>query len=78
MGNDIRRNIKAYRSFLGLKQKDVADKLGISVQSYIAWENNPEKLNLKKISLLANIFDCQVEDIFLGNELILNHDKGDC
>lgn len=77
MGNDIRRNIKAYRSFLGLKQKDVADKLGISVQSYIAWENNPEKLNLKKIRLLANIFDCQVEDIFLGNELILNHDKGD-
>lgn len=75
MSNDMKKNIKAYRSFLGLKQKDMAEKIGISVQSYISWENNPEKLNLKKLSLLADIFGCKVEDIFLGDELILNHKK---
>lgn len=50
--------LKARREELGLKQIDVAERLGISKQSYFAWEkgkSKPTKKNLEKLEQLLKV-----------------------
>lgn len=50
--------LKQHRQELGLKQTEIAKKLGISKQSYFAWEKGvtqPTKNNLAKLEELLNV-----------------------
>lgn len=60
---DITANIKAERARSGLSQEDVAEKLGITRQSYNIWETNPKSLTLDKIEMLANAIGCNVKNL---------------
>ncbi|MGY3763112.1 helix-turn-helix transcriptional regulator [Granulicatella adiacens] len=61
--------IKGFRVMIGLTQKDVASKLGISCESYINKENgrtsfkDTEKMKFKNL-LLSSFPDITLEDIF--------------
>lgn len=60
--------LKARREALGLRQIDVAERLGISKQSYFAWEKGktqPTKKNLQKLEEIL-----QVEPGYLNEEEI--------
>jgi transcriptional regulator with XRE-family HTH domain len=62
---DITANIKAERARSGLSQEDVAEKLGITRQSYNIWETNPKSLTLDKIELLAKVIGCSVTTLVI-------------
>lgn len=51
------RRLKALRGRLGLTQESAADRLGISPNTWIAWENaqrNPGSAAAKLLTLLEN------------------------
>lgn len=67
MGNTVRKfSIKELRVRKGWTQAETAEILGVSTQTYNAWENNIENLTISKIKILANIFDVDFNEIFLG------------
>lgn len=42
-------------------QREMAEKLGITQPSYIRYENGSSEPDLKKLSLIADIFDVSVD-----------------
>ena len=45
-------------------QQNVADELGISRQTYIRMEKNPEDISINDAKILAEMFGVSIEDIF--------------
>lgn len=62
--NDISNKIKGYRMMSAMTQEDVAKKLNISRERYMYWENNPNKINLEKLSLIAQAINTNVLNFF--------------
>lgn len=67
--NDISKTLRQMRIARGLTQRDMAEKLGISYQSYNHWENNPEKLTVGRINKIAETLAVEPSSILLGYEL---------
>lgn len=53
------------REDLGLRQKDIADVLGISQQTYSLWENGTKIIPLKHLNTLCNYYNLSM-DYMLG------------
>lgn len=58
--------IKELRARRGWTQAETAEKLGVSTQTYNAWENGIENLTVSKIRALADVFGVTLKEIFLG------------
>ena len=61
MGNKF--TIKQHRLLKGMTQEAVSEKLGVHVNTYAAWEKNPEKISIATSKMLATIFNVSVDDI---------------
>lgn len=61
----LKITLKAARVNAGLTQKEVAEKIGISPQSYNYWENNIEDIPLSKVKIVAEAIGVDWVDIFL-------------
>ena len=62
--NDISNKIKGYRMMSAMTQEDVAKKLNIRRERYVYWENNPDKINLEKLTLIAHAINTNVVNFF--------------
>lgn len=60
----MRNDIKRLRKEAGLRQEDLAKKLGVSRQTIIAIENNKYNPTLELAMRLAVQLDKRVEEIF--------------
>lgn len=58
--------LKSLRVKQGLKQKDVANYLGIKKNTYAGKENGNRKFTIEEAIKLSKLFDCSIEDIFLN------------
>jgi transcriptional regulator with XRE-family HTH domain len=58
-----RLNIKRRREIKGLRQQDMADKLGMSVRSYQGLENGETKLDLERLEKIAGILETSMEEL---------------
>lgn len=65
------KNLIEIREDLGLKQKDVANVLGISQQTYSLWENGTKIIPLKHLNALCNYYNLSM-DYMLGLSNIKN------
>ncbi len=64
-----RITVRAARINAGLRQEDVAEALNIHPQTYMKFEQHPEKMTIKMANDFAKIVDRSVESIyFLPNE----------
>lgn len=54
-----------YRQRLGVTQQYMADKLGIAVSAYNAYENGRKSCTNETAEKIAKIFDVNVNEIFL-------------
>lgn len=45
-------------------QQDTAKKLGISVQTYNAWEKDISRVAVSKVNAVANLFEVTLSQIF--------------
>ena len=55
--------IKAARKKAGLKQKEVAAKMGINERGFSQWESNKRTPILKTLSKIADAFGCEVGEL---------------
>lgn len=62
--------IKGYRNMIGKSQEEMAELLGVHVNTYKNWEENPEKFKVDKAFIFLEEVkkydsDVKFEDIFL-------------
>lgn len=50
----------------GLTQKELADLIGVSVQTINAWEANPKKIKAGSLLALSRVFNESLESFYLG------------
>ena len=60
----MKNNIKQLRKEYGLRQEDMANKLGVSRQTIIAIENDKYNPTLELAMKIARLLDRRGEDIF--------------
>lgn len=59
--------MKQARVGANMTQQDVADKMGVHVQTYMRMENNPEDVTIKQGKLFSHIVGTRFEDIFFSD-----------
>lgn len=57
--------LKARRIELGITQKEMADRIGITVTTYNFKENGKREFKAGEIAIVANILQCKYSDIFV-------------
>ncbi|WP_121614755.1 helix-turn-helix domain-containing protein [Virgibacillus halodenitrificans] len=70
----ITNNLKQMRKERGIKQKFVAEQLGISPNYYSQIENGHRQPQIEHLLKLRCIFSVSLDDIFFNN-MIANRDK---
>lgn len=69
----MKKSIKAWRADLGLTQKQVAEKLGVSEVTYNSWEQDNSMFRVKSVIQLSYIFGCNPDEIiFFANKSKFN------
>ncbi len=62
------KTLKEFRNEVGLRQKDVAAQIGISVASYSKKENGLIKVSIIESKKMSEIFNKNLDEIFLACE----------
>lgn len=70
-----RYTLKELRARKGLTQAQTASKLGITTQTYNAWEKDISNVGISKVNALANLFDVSLDEIFFNSSLENNSSK---
>jgi DNA-binding XRE family transcriptional regulator len=65
VGTLIKFSLKELRARKDWTQQQTANKLGISVQTYCAWEKDLSNVAVSKVLAVANLFDVQLDEIKL-------------
>jgi len=63
---DFGERLHRQREQRGLSQKQMAEKLAVTQQSYAAWERRSTALKPEQMAALARILDCSIEDLISG------------
>ena len=64
--NQFQFSIRELRARKRKTQAEVARDLGISVQTYCAWEKDISNVKVSKVQAIANYYGVQLGEIFLG------------
>lgn len=64
----MKNKIKELRTIHKITQDQLAEQLGVSRQTIISLEKERYNPSIQLAFKLANIFSCQIEDIFLYEE----------
>ena len=73
----LANEIKAYRKRHSLTQADVAAKMGISLTTYVNYENNPFSMSIGFLIKLCEVLDENLVTAFFTTELykMYNNEK---
>lgn len=55
--------VKQHRLIREISQEEMAEKVGVHVQTYRAWEENPEKISIAKAKKIAAAFNISINEI---------------
>lgn len=75
--NVARLNIKKNRELRGLRQQDLADKLGMSLRSYQSLESGETKLDLERLGQIAKILETTIEELLKQEGVFINQEIKD-
>lgn len=56
--------IKSFRVAKGLTQQEVAEKMGVSRNTYMKWENYESFPDAMQLIMLANLFECSMDAFY--------------
>lgn len=63
---ELQFTIKELRARKNETQKQVADSVGVSVQTYNSWEKSISNVSVSKVNALAKHFGVKLTQIFLN------------
>ncbi len=72
-----RYNIKKHREFKGLRQQDLADKLNMNVRSYQKLENGETRLDLERLTKIAEVLETPMEDLLRQDGVFIHQEVKD-
>ena len=55
--------LREWRRLKELSQKEMADRCNVHVNTYILWEEHPERLTIEKARIVANVLDVPFSQI---------------
>ena len=58
-------SVRELRARKGWTQKQAAEKIGVSPQTYCAWEKDISKVRIGKVMILADLYDVKLSQIKL-------------
>lgn len=61
--------LKQARRFRNVTIREIANHLGISSQSYIKWEKNPDMIRLGYAKMICDYLDFDMNEIFFVSSL---------
>jgi len=64
-GKEIANNIRAERNRADITQLEVANKLKITLRTYVNYEDDAKGIKATTLYDLANIFNCNIDDFYL-------------
>ena len=64
---EIGKQIKKYRTELGLSQEEFADKIFVTRQSVSNWENDKNYPDINSLVLMAEIFGVSLDSLVKGD-----------
>ncbi len=67
-GIDVANNIRMERNRAKMTQEEVAIKLGISLKTYITYENDAKYVKATVIYMLSNLFNCSMEQFYVSSK----------
>ena len=67
-GGYMQITVKQARVGKGLKQIEMAERLGVSLPTYSKWERTPEKIKYENLLKIASITGCTISDLKIGAE----------
>lgn len=62
--DDMQYSLRELRARKSWTQRETAIKLGVSVQTYNAWEKDISNVAISKVSAVANLFGVKIGQIF--------------
>ena len=65
----LHENLLQYRKMLRLSQEEIADRLGVSRQTYAKWETGATTPELKYCRMLANLFEISLDALVEKRDL---------
>jgi transcriptional regulator with XRE-family HTH domain len=65
---EIHERIKLIRERKGLKQSDIADKIGIERSNYTLWEKKGKKLPLEQLEQIAVALEVSIKEILFSEQ----------
>lgn len=71
----ISSNLKQLREVRGVKQKYIAEQLGISANYYSQIENGHRLPQLEHLLTLRNLFEVTLDDLFFNSEIANREDE---
>lgn len=66
--NNLKITLEAARVNAGMTQKQVAEKLGKTVQTIVAWEKEPYKISIKTAYELADLYSTDINNLIFMPE----------
>lgn len=64
--------LKELRARRNWTQEETAKRLGVSIQTYNAWENDFGKVKASSAAAVAKLFDVKIDEIFFDSQLEKN------
>ena len=64
--------LKELRARRNWTQEETAKRLGVSIQTYNAWENDLGKVKASSAAAVAKLFDVKIDEIFFDSQLEKN------
>ena len=64
---EIGKQIKKYRTQIGLSQEELSEKIFVSRQTISNWENNKNYPDVKSLLLLSSLFDVSLDILIKGD-----------
>lgn len=55
--------LREWRRLKELSQQEMADRCNVHVNTYILWEEHPERLTIEKAHIVANVLDVPFSQI---------------
>lgn len=60
------KRLKAKRKKTGLKQYELAEKIGVTTPAYNRWERGEKRPQFENIILLAEALECTIDELMTG------------
>lgn len=70
----LKMTLESLRIRMGLKQDEVAEKLGVSAQTIRKWEHNPKSIPFEVVEKFSELYCIPIQYIFFDTSIAFSYE----